>query len=52
MVEGKGYCARRQDRRKARQMAEFIKKRKKIIVIPDSMNYNEKERKDKIKSEK
>jgi len=35
MVEGKGYCARRQERRGLKQMAEFIEKRDKILVIPD-----------------
>jgi len=35
MVEGKGYCARRQERLNVKKMAEFIKNREKIIVIPN-----------------
>jgi hypothetical protein len=35
MVEGKGYCARRQERRSLKRIAEFIEKRGEIIVIPD-----------------
>jgi hypothetical protein len=35
LVEGKGYCARKQERRNAKQMAEFIKNKDKIVVIPD-----------------
>jgi len=35
MVEGKGYCARRQERRGQKRIAEFINNRNKIVVIPD-----------------
>ena len=35
MVEGKGYCARRQERKSLKQMAEFVENRDKIVVIPD-----------------
>lgn len=35
MVEGRGYCARRQERRGLKRMAEFIENRYKIIVVPD-----------------
>ena len=41
MVEGKGYCARKQERRNAKQIAEFIKNKDKIIVIPDLNDKNE-----------
>jgi hypothetical protein len=34
VVEGKGYCARRQERRNLKRMAEFIENREKMIVIP------------------
>ena len=48
MVEGKGYCGRRQERRNVKQRAEFIKNRNKIMIIPDSTNTNE-EKNEKIK---
>ncbi len=48
MVEGKGYCARKQERRNAKQIAEFIKNKDKIIVIPDLNDKNE-EKNGKIK---
>ena len=41
MVEGKGYCARKQERRNVKEIAEFIKNKDKIIVIPDLDNKNE-----------
>jgi len=41
MVEGKGYCARKQERRNVKEIAEFIKNKDKIIVIPDFDNKNE-----------
>lgn len=43
MVEGKGYCARKQERQNAKMLAEFIKNRDKIIVIPELNDKNEKE---------
>jgi hypothetical protein len=36
MTEGKGYCARRQERRNLKKLTELIKNREKIIVIPES----------------
>ena len=41
MVEGKGYCARKQERKNAKQIAKFIKNKDKIIVIPNLNNKNE-----------
>ncbi|MCW4038679.1 MAG: hypothetical protein NWF13_08105 [Candidatus Bathyarchaeota archaeon] len=35
MTEGKGYCARRQERMSAKKLAEFIEDREKRIMIPD-----------------
>ena len=35
MTEGKGYCARRQERISERKLDELIKNRDKIVVIPD-----------------
>lgn len=35
MTEGKGYCARRQERLNQKKLAEFIEKKDKIVVIPD-----------------
>jgi hypothetical protein len=45
MVEGKGYCARKQERRNAKNMADFIKNKDKIIVIPDLNNKKEETKK-------
>jgi hypothetical protein len=36
MVEGKGYCGRRLERKSTRQLSEFIKNKEKIVVIPDT----------------
>ena len=36
MTEGKGYCARRQERRSIKQLQNFVKKKERYIVIPDS----------------
>jgi len=36
MTEGKGYCARRQERRSQKKLAELIKNKDKVIVIPGS----------------
>jgi len=41
MVEGKGYCARRQERRSLKRVAEFIENREKIVVVPDLRDKNE-----------
>lgn len=41
MVEGKGYCARRQEWRGLKQIAKFIANKDKIIVIPDLMDKKE-----------
>ena len=41
MVEGKGYCARKQERKNLKQIAEFIKNKNKIIVIPALIDKNE-----------
>ena len=35
MTEGKGYCARRQERMSAKKLAELIKNRDEMILIPD-----------------
>ena len=35
MTEGKGYCARRQERRNIKKLAEIIKNKDTMIVIPD-----------------
>ena len=35
MTEGKGYCARRQERVNVKKLAEVIENRDKIVVIPD-----------------
>lgn len=48
MVEGKGYCARKQERRNVKKMADFIKNKDIIIVIPDLNNKNE-DKNEKIK---
>ena len=51
MVEGNGYCARKHERRNVKEIAEFIKNKDKIIVIPDLDNENEdKNRKIKVKN--
>jgi hypothetical protein len=48
MVEGKGYCARKQERRQVKKIGDFIKNKDKIIVIPDLNNKN-KDLNEKIK---
>ncbi len=35
MTEGKGYCARRQERISEKKLKELIKNRDNIVVIPD-----------------
>lgn len=35
MTEGKGYCARRQERMSAKKLAELVANKDKMIVIPD-----------------
>ena len=35
MTEGKGYCARRQERMSAKKLAELVENRDKIVIIPD-----------------
>lgn len=35
MTEGKGYCARRQERKGLKQLAELVKNKDEMIVIPD-----------------
>ncbi|MEE8571413.1 MAG: hypothetical protein V3S97_10585 [Candidatus Bathyarchaeia archaeon] len=35
MTEGKGYCARRQERMSAKKLAELIENRDEIVLIPD-----------------
>jgi hypothetical protein len=35
VTEGKGYCARRQERMSAKKLAEFIENRDEIVLIPD-----------------
>ena len=35
MTEGKGYCARRQERMSAKKLAELIENRDEMILIPD-----------------
>ena len=35
VTEGKGYCARRQERMSAKKLAELIDNREKLIMIPD-----------------
>jgi hypothetical protein len=35
MTEGKGYCARRQERMSIKKLAKIIENRDTIIVIPD-----------------
>ena len=35
MTEGKGYCARKQERMSAKKLAELIENREKRIMIPD-----------------
>lgn len=36
MTEGKGYCARRQERMSLKKLAQFIENKDNILVIPDS----------------
>ncbi len=35
MTEGKGYCARRQERQSAKKLAALIENRANMIVVPD-----------------
>jgi hypothetical protein len=35
MTEGKGYCARRQERINEKKIKDLIENKDKIIVIPD-----------------
>lgn len=35
MVEGKGYCGRRQERKNLKKLAEFVENKDKIVVVPD-----------------
>jgi hypothetical protein len=35
VTEGKGYCARRQERMSAKKLAELIENRDEIVLIPD-----------------
>ena len=35
VTEGKGYCARRQERMSAKKLAEFVENRDKLIMVPD-----------------
>ena len=35
MTEGKGYCARRQERVNQMKLAEAVKNKGRIIVVPD-----------------
>jgi hypothetical protein len=36
MTEGKGYCARKQERMSIKKLAEIIENRDTIVVIPDN----------------
>ena len=45
MVEGKGYCARKQERQSVKKIAEFIRNKDKIVIIPDLTEINKKKRK-------
>ncbi len=38
MTEGKGYCARRQERLNEKRLEALIKNREQIVVIPDYIN--------------
>jgi len=35
MTEGKGYCARRQERANEKKLEALIKNRENIVIIPD-----------------
>lgn len=35
VVEGKGYCARRQERRSLKKLGEFVENKDKIVVVPE-----------------
>jgi hypothetical protein len=35
VTEGKGYCARRQERMSVKKLAEFIENRDNVIMVPD-----------------
>lgn len=35
MTEGKGYCARRQERQSIKKLARIIEKKDTVIVFPD-----------------
>ena len=35
MTEGKGYCARLQERKSQKRLADFVRNRNEILVIPD-----------------
>jgi hypothetical protein len=38
VTEGKGYCARRQERVTAKKLAELVANKDKLIVIPDLLD--------------
>jgi hypothetical protein len=38
VTEGKGYCARRQERVSAKKLAELVANKDKLIVIPDLLD--------------
>jgi len=42
MTEGKGYCARRQERMGLKKLAKFISDKDHIIVVPDVSDEQEK----------
>ena len=42
MTEGKGYCARRQERLDLKKLAQFINEKDRIIVVPDVSDVSDK----------
>jgi len=38
MTEGKGYCARRQERITTKKLAKFIEDMDNIVIVPDIPN--------------
>ena len=35
VTEGKGYCARRQERLSVKKLAELIENRENVVMVPD-----------------
>jgi hypothetical protein len=44
MTEGKGYCARRQERINRKKLDEFVRNKEHVVVIPDTIPDKAKEK--------